>query len=294
MRTAIFAPPYLDYADPRVHVELAQASEESGWDGYFVWDHVALGAELPLGEAFVTLSAVAMATERIRIGTMITPIARRRPWQLAKEITTLDHLSGGRLTLGIGLGGPPDLDFENFGDSPSFKVRAEQTDEGLEVLQLLLGDAPVKFKGKHNEIDAPPLRPKPIQSPRIPIWIAGFWPNTKPFQRAARWDGCFPTQAPVNFEAATEGDIFDWQQMWLPASAYREMSTFFAKERKGSGPFELVATGSTIDQDLTAAGAKLGEYREAGATWWLEWVSGTPGNLEKTRELIRRGPPSSG
>ncbi len=291
MRSGIYAPTLAEYADPRVHVELATAAEEAGWDGYFVFDHLVFMSELPLAEAFVTLSGVAVATQRIRIGPMITPLARRRPWQLGKELATLDHLSGGRLVLGVGLGGPPDEDFGNLGEDGSPKVLAEKLDEGLEVLHGLFGDEPYTFEGKHYQVHHAVLRPKPVQTPRIPVWVAGFWPNRRPFRRAARWDGCFPLAAVDSFEPGAQDDGVGFQQMWLPPARYREVSEFFAKERKTGDPFELVAAGSTANDDPAAAAAKLVEYREAGATWWLEWLSDAPGSLEKARELIERGPP---
>ena len=291
MRTGIYAPTFGEYADPRVHAELAKAAEEAGWDGYFVFDHLVFTSGLPLADALVTLSGIAMATQRIRIGSMITPVARRQPWQLAKQIATLDHLSGGRVVLGVGVGGPEDADFGNFGEDGSLTVLAEKLDEGLEVLHGLFGDEPYAFEGKHYQVHDAVLRPKPVQTPRIPVWVGGFWPNRRPFRRAARWDGCFPVAAVDSVGPSPQGDLVDFQHMWLPPAAYREMSEFFAKERKSRDPFELVATGSTANDDPAAAAAKLEEYREAGATWWLEWLRDAPGRLKKIRQLIERGPP---
>jgi alkanesulfonate monooxygenase SsuD/methylene tetrahydromethanopterin reductase-like flavin-dependent oxidoreductase (luciferase family) len=188
MRFALSVPPF---TDPATIVSLARKAEANGWDGFFLWDHLRFELDLDVHDAWVLLGAIASQTSRIRIGTMITPLSRRRPWVIAKHLTTLDHLSGGRVTLGVGLGEPPQRDFADLGDEASPTVRAAMLDEGLEVLAGLLAGDRVDFHGAHLDVAAG-LRPPPIQRPRIPIWVGGVAPHRRPLERARRWDGFIP------------------------------------------------------------------------------------------------------
>jgi len=190
MRFALSVPPF---TDPAVVVRWARAAEDNGWDGFFLWDHLRWDDQVDVHDPWVLLGAIATATEHIRIGTMVTPLSRRRPAVVAKHVMTLDHLSGGRVTLGVGLGDPPDLDFSDFGDEPSYAVRAAITDEALDVLSgLLAGSA--SHQGEHLRAEAR-MRPATVQ-PHVPIWIAGRAPNAKPLLRARRWDGYVPIASP--------------------------------------------------------------------------------------------------
>jgi alkanesulfonate monooxygenase SsuD/methylene tetrahydromethanopterin reductase-like flavin-dependent oxidoreductase (luciferase family) len=188
MRFALSVPPF---TDPREVVAWAVEAEANGWDGFFLWDHVRWEHPVDTHDPWSLLGAIALRTARMRIGTMITPLSRRRPWVVAKHLTTLDHLSGGRVTLGVGLGEPPDHDFADLGDESSPVVRAAMLDEGLSVLAGLVGDGQVTFHGDHYAVEAS-VRPLPVQRPRIPIWVAGVAPHTRPVARAKRWDGFIP------------------------------------------------------------------------------------------------------
>ena len=137
------------------------------------------------------LGAIAQVTERMLLGTMVTPLSRRRPWVVAKHLVTLDHLSGGRVVLGVGLGEPPDVDFGDFGDEADARVRAAILDEALDVVAGLVGDGRAEVDGSHHRVDAT-MRPLPVQRPRVPIWVAGVAPNRRPLERALRWDGYVP------------------------------------------------------------------------------------------------------
>ena len=170
MRYCLSVPPF---TDPAVVVGWARAAEANGWDGFFLWDHLSWDGKVDVHDPWVLLGAIATQTSRLRIGTMVTPISRRRPQVLAKHLMTLDHLSGGRVTVGIGLGDPPDLDFSDFGDEPSYRDRGAITDEALAVLGGLLGEG--GDQGDHLQGS---LRPLPVQRPRVPIWIAGRRPST--------------------------------------------------------------------------------------------------------------------
>jgi len=186
MRFCLSVPPF---TDPAVVVRWARAAEAHGWDGFFLWDHLRWDDRVEVHDPWVLLGAIATATSRIRLGTMVTPLSRRRPAVVAKHLVTLDHLSGGRATLGVGLGDPPDLDFSDFGDEPSYRLRAAITDEALDVLAGLLSGS-VSHHGEHLTADAT-MRPAPVQS-RIPVWIAGRAPHRLPLERARRWDGYVP------------------------------------------------------------------------------------------------------
>jgi alkanesulfonate monooxygenase SsuD/methylene tetrahydromethanopterin reductase-like flavin-dependent oxidoreductase (luciferase family) len=185
-RFALSVPPFTDPADV---LALARDAEAHGWDGFFLWDHLRWDGKVEVHDPWTLLGAIAVQTSQIRIGTMVTPLSRRRPAVVAKHLVTLDHLSGGRVTLGVGLGDPPDLDFSDFGDEPSYAVRAAITDEALTVLSGLLSGS-VSHTGDHLQVEAS-MKPAPVQ-PHIPIWIAGRAPNARPLERARRWDGYVP------------------------------------------------------------------------------------------------------
>lgn len=187
---------------------LAARAEELGWDGFFLWDHIRYRPPTRrVADVWVALSAIACATERIRIGPMVTPVSRRRPQKLARETVTLDHLSDGRLVLGVGLGSDNNGELEPFGDEADPKARAKLLDEGLDLLATL-------WAGQ--------FEPPPVQQPRIPVWVASRWPNRRPLRRAARWDGLFPIELP-------EPD------------ALGELAEDLAELREDSdGPFDLV------------------------------------------------------
>jgi alkanesulfonate monooxygenase SsuD/methylene tetrahydromethanopterin reductase-like flavin-dependent oxidoreductase (luciferase family) len=207
----------------------------------------------------------------VRFGALVTPLARRRPWKLAKEAATLDRLSGGRLVVGAGLGAKGDrLPFED--DVPPADL-AGQLDEGLELIESLWSGQPVYHEGEHFRVRDAVLRPAPLQRPRIPVWVAGFWPNRRPFRRAARWDGALPL---------TRGHLLKE----LSAPELRECRDFISAHRTSSGPFDLVAfaAGQPRTPELIA------EYGDAGATWWIEAVDPSAESPGDFRARIASGP----
>jgi alkanesulfonate monooxygenase SsuD/methylene tetrahydromethanopterin reductase-like flavin-dependent oxidoreductase (luciferase family) len=258
-------------------IELAVQAEAGGWDGFFLWDQMGFMVDVPVTvyDPWVVLSAVAERTRRIRIGTMITPLARRRPWKLARETVTLDHLSGGRLVLGVGLGYPPDADFELLGEDPDPRVRASRLDEGLEVLTGLWSGEPLDFDGAHYHVRRTRFLPRPVQRPRIPIWVAGGWPTRAPFRRAARWDGVYPLGLDPGGEMVPLG-----------AEAYPELLRYVERHRTDATPFEVVASGTADGDRSVVAG-----FAEVGATWWIESDEGVPGWEARMLARIRAGPP---
>jgi alkanesulfonate monooxygenase SsuD/methylene tetrahydromethanopterin reductase-like flavin-dependent oxidoreductase (luciferase family) len=182
VRRAIFVAPFEELSEPALVASLAARAEERGWDGFFVWDHVHYRAPVRrVADPWITLAAVAVATSRVIIGPMVTPLARRRPHQLARETVTLDRLSGGRLVLGVGLGSERTGEFDpaRFGEEGSARERARLLDERLERLHAY-------WDGEFE----------PVPVSRIPIWVAARYPNRRPLRRAARYDGVFPIDLP--------------------------------------------------------------------------------------------------
>ena len=276
MKYGIFLPPFDDLADPRRVAGLAADAEQAGWDGFYLWDHMLAEPGMAVAEAWTTLAAVAMTTERVRIGTMVTPLARRRPWVLARQIATLDLLSAGRLDVGIGLGDDGWREFSAFGDETSARIRGELLDESLEIIQDLLTGNEVRHTGRHYTVDAPPVLPRPVQDP-VPIWAAVRWPNRKPLARAARLQGCFP--------------IFAGSGQLPPPPAVAELAALRAELTDLGAPrFHDVAVRVALHQ-LAAAQrpAAAAALAEAGVSWLLEAFA--PGqDAGEIEAYVRSGP----
>jgi alkanesulfonate monooxygenase SsuD/methylene tetrahydromethanopterin reductase-like flavin-dependent oxidoreductase (luciferase family) len=260
--------------DPRTVADLAAFAEERGWDGVFTWDGVALG-ETDTYDPWVVMTAMAMRTERIRIGAMLTPPSRRRPWKLARETMTLDRLSGGRLVLPVGLGALDDAAFGNVGEPTSARVRAELLDESLEILEGLWSGRPYAHEGRHYRFGPMTFRPTPIQQPRIPIWVVGSWPHDRSMQRTLRYDGIIAQTTDVG----TIRDIAAYVDHQRPADLRAR-------------PFEIVV-GDQTPADPDAAGEVVRPFADAGATWWLEadWQRPT---VESQRTRLEAGPTALG
>lgn len=268
----------LPYGDARTAAELAYVAERAGWDGFFVWEPV-WGID-----AWVSLAAAAMRTERIRLGTLLTPLSRMRPWKLASETATLDHLSDGRVILAVGLGAV-DTGFETFGEVADRKTRAELLDEGLEILTGLWHGQPFSYAGKHYQVKEatfyPP--PPPVQQPRIPIWMTGAWPRMKSMRRVARYDGLLPDVL---------GD--DGQRRPPTPEDIRAMKAWVEANRTEQTPFDIVMEGQTPGDDAEQAAAILRPWADAGVTWWIEALWETldrPDGPETVRTRIGQGPP---
>jgi alkanesulfonate monooxygenase SsuD/methylene tetrahydromethanopterin reductase-like flavin-dependent oxidoreductase (luciferase family) len=283
MRYAVNVPNFEDYSDVRTVAALAADAEAAGWDGFFVWDHLAFvkAWRLRIADPWLLLAGVALATERLRLGPMVTPLARRRPWKVARETVTLDRLSGGRLVLGVGLGEPATDEFGSFGEPTDPKVRAAMLDEGLEVLTRLWSGETVSFSGRHYRVDEVAFQPTPAQRPRIPIWVAGAWPRRGPLRRAARFDG----SAPLKLDH--QGELVP-----LDAEDVRGLLAVVGELRQGEGPFDLLVGGSSA-KDPAAARDQLAELAEAGVTWWQETVDPRQTDLDAFRRRVRQGPPGA-
>ncbi len=278
MQYALYLPNDGAEYSARTLADLAGEAEQAGWDGFFLWDHIISEAQgVPLVDVWVALSAIAMTTTRLRLGTTVTPLPRRRPWKLARETVTLDHLSNGRLTLGVGLGVPPE--FEPFGEESDNKVRAARLDEGLEILTGLWKGQPFEHHGQAYQVEKTVFRPACLQQPRIPIWVAGWWPTKAPFRRAARWDGVIPLKQ--------SGDNL------LTPQEVVEVLDFIHGERTSHAPFDFAIINWTDPSDPKAAAEKAISYAAAGATWWLESLYIFHDSLEQLRWRIRMGPPKA-
>jgi hypothetical protein len=260
------------FVEARVAAELGREAEEAGWHGVFVWDCILTV------DPWVTMAAIAMRTERVCLGPIVTPLSRRRPWKLACESATLDRLSNGRLILPVGLGSDDDH-WERLGEETSRSVRAKRLDEGLDVLTGLWSGQPFSYAGQQYRVtDATGLCP--AQSPRVPIWVVGGrWPNPElpgsKLRRMLRWDGVLMNR---------QADV-------------RAFRTLVEERRAETTPFDVVVEGETPGDDAGTAASTVRPLAEAGVTWWLESMWGAPwesGGVEGMRARIRQGPPRVG
>jgi alkanesulfonate monooxygenase SsuD/methylene tetrahydromethanopterin reductase-like flavin-dependent oxidoreductase (luciferase family) len=217
VKHGIFLPPFGPFGDPAALIDLAVAAEGSGWDGFFLWDHLMHRVDGPYIDAWIALSAVATRTDRLRIGPLVTPLPRRRPWKLAREAVSLDRLSGGRLVLGVGIGTDYSRELSAFGEPSNDRTRAELLDEGLEVITQLWTGESVHHSGRHFHVDGVRFLPRALQQPRIPIWCGAHWPHRRPLRRAAQYDGVVPI-----------GD--------LPPAAVTDLLTEIARHRTSPDP----------------------------------------------------------
>src|SRR5918997_6597470 len=194
MRSGLFLPRFGELADPAVVARLSAEAVEAGWHGVFVWDNLRFEEPVvDVADPWITLAAMATATRRIRLGPMVTPLARRRPVKVARETATLDRLSGGRLTLGVGLGSDEfGQEYSITGEELDARRRARMLDESLEILTAAWSGEPVRHHGEHYTVDGIRFLPRPVQRPGVPVWAAGLPGHLKPLRRAARYDGYFP------------------------------------------------------------------------------------------------------
>jgi alkanesulfonate monooxygenase SsuD/methylene tetrahydromethanopterin reductase-like flavin-dependent oxidoreductase (luciferase family) len=278
LRHGLYVPNFGKSGHPRVLAGLAKEAEKSGWDGFFLWDHpIEWNKPIPVYETFTSLSAIAANTHRIRIGTSITPLPKYKPWIFARKTATLDHLSDGRLTLGVGLGADESTDYARFGEDSDSHLLGERLNEALEVVTGLWLGRTFSHKGKHFNIKSTVFRPTPVQKPRIPIWTGGLWPHKAPFRRAARWDGIIPLKAPGRL---------------LQPNDLREIVEYVIERRKSDSRFDIANIGWTTGVNREKDRKKVQLYEEAGMTWWLESMWTKRDSPEKMRERIRKGPPT--
>ncbi len=257
---------------------LAREAEKSGWDGFFLWDHlIEWDRRLPITDSFTALAAIAMNTNRIRIGTTVTPLPRLKPWVVARQTASLDHLSNGRMILGVGLGGSESCGYERFGESADSRLLAEKLDESLDIITGLWTGRQFSYNGKHYKVRKTAFLPTPKQKPRIPIWVGGFWPNKGPFRRAARWDGVIPLKLGGPIKPRPQ-DL-------------RNILAYIESQRTSRAPVDAAIIGWGTGRDPKENAKKIVPYVKAGITWWLESLYLGRDSQERMLKRIRLGPP---
>jgi len=267
----------LPYGSARLAVNLIQQAEDNGWDGCFLGD--AVWTEDPM----IRLAAAATVTKKIRLGTMVIPVPLRRPWKIASESVALDRLSDGRLILGLGTGAVW-MGWQGFPDEiTDTRARAEMLSETVDILTKLYQRKPFDYKGQHYSlkltlVDEVHYPPKPVQQPRIPIWVPGIWPRRKSMRRVLACDGLLPLKMNENreFEQVTPGDL-------------GEIKAFIEANRTLTTPFDYVVEGKLSALDIGQRREMTAEWSEAGATWFIEsmWEA----DEETVAAYIQQGPP---
>jgi probable F420-dependent oxidoreductase len=270
MRSGLFFPLFDALADPALVARLSAEAEEAGWDGVFTWDNLRYVAPVvDVADPWITLAAIAAATERIRLGPMVTPLARRRPVKVARETATLDRLSGGRLTLGVGLGSDRFAsEYSMTGEELDDRRRAAMLDESLEILAAAWSGEPVHHHGEHYTVDGVQFLPRPVQRPGIPVWVAGYYGKPRPLRRAARYQGFFPLGADHPEQLA-------------------EVVADLTERRREAGsnpaePYDVVVALEPGDDPAP--------FAEAGATWWLVAFPWDAVSIDEVHAVIREGP----
>jgi alkanesulfonate monooxygenase SsuD/methylene tetrahydromethanopterin reductase-like flavin-dependent oxidoreductase (luciferase family) len=249
--------------------------EEAGWDGISLWDHILVEDGLEVADPWVLLASAATVTDRIRLITMVTPVPRRHPWKLARESVSVDLLSGGRLTLGVGIGWPTDPEFARFHGEEDLRVRGDMLDEGLEILTGLWTGEPYEFHGSHYEVESVTFKPTPLQKPRVPIWVAAMWPSKRPVRRAARWDGV----APIFYSVESDE--------WSPPTPdrVRNLADYAMQHRTSDTPLDIAIAGDP---------RQAGEFAEAGVTWCRDgWFPNAGIDHDDWMAAVLRGPLSN-
>ncbi len=268
--------------DARDLADLARTAEEAGWDGVFLEDYIVWqnNQQAATHDPWVLLAAMADRTQRVKLGTTVTPLARRRPWKVAREAATLDQLSGGRVILGVGLGDTGqhvmnDMSLTHFGEELRPRARAAMLDEALTVIAGLWSGEPFSFSGEHYHVQEVAFQPRPVQRPRIPIWVGGGFPLKGPTQRAARWDGAC---------------LYKAKDHYLQPDDIRALRAIVRQQRGTLDGYDIVVGGSAPDADQGKQRAYMQSLAEAGLTWWVDYVSPDAHELDEARRIIARGP----
>jgi alkanesulfonate monooxygenase SsuD/methylene tetrahydromethanopterin reductase-like flavin-dependent oxidoreductase (luciferase family) len=279
LRFGLFLPPFAVLAEPSRVVELARSAEESGWDGFFLWDHILALPGMAVADPWVTVAAVAQSTTRVRLGMLVTPLARRRPWVVARQAATLDRLSKGRLVVGVGLGDDGVGEFRSFGGEPTDPgQRGLILDESLELLRRFWSGEDVHWEGRHFSVESAPFLPRPAQDP-LPVWVACRWPHRRPLARAARHQGCFP--------------LFDQGGWEIPAFPEPAGVSAVRSQLIGHGApadIDIVCRGTFAAVGADQRAEALAALETAGLTWWLESFGPVEPQLRALEVAVREGP----
>jgi alkanesulfonate monooxygenase SsuD/methylene tetrahydromethanopterin reductase-like flavin-dependent oxidoreductase (luciferase family) len=273
MRSGLFLPLFDSLSDPAVVGRLSAEAEEAGWHGVFVWDNLRyVEPVVEVADPWITLAAMAVPTERVRLGPLVTPLARRRPVKVARETATLDQLSDGRLTLGVGLGSDRFAsEYSMTGEELDDRRRASMLDESLEILAAAWTGETVHHRGEHYTVDGMSFLPRPVQRPGVPVWVAGYYGRPKPMRRAARYQGFFPLglDHPEQLAEVVAG----LAELWREAG------------REPAEPYDVVVALDPGDDPAP--------YAAAGATWWLVAFPWDAPSVDQVRAVIREGPTAS-
>lgn len=278
-------------SDAEQLVEYGVAAEEAGWDGVFLADHLIFPPRFPdqardeyddFHDPWITMAAIASRTSAIRLGSWVTPIARRQPWQLARDTATLDRLSNGRVILGTGLG--RSSDYTTFGEPWEPKQIAARYDEALEIIDRLWRGESVSYDGAHFTVDEAVIKPTPVQEPRIPVIVGGFWPNKKPFHRGARWDGIIP-HYPGDGTVPDEGiDGFLPASEQEPEQEVADMLEYYREVAGGSGAVFMPAPPDRVAD-------WVGLCKDLDVSWLITRPKEHGGDWDISMDRVREGPP---
>ena len=283
MKYGISIPNFGWFGEISTLVEIAMDAEDAGWDGFFLWDHMLVFKQEDMvsqfADSWIALAAIACNTDRMQLGPLITPLPRRRPWKVAREAISVDHLSKGRLILGVGIGAPTDVEFEYFGEESNEKVRAEMLDESLDIVRGLWTGEKFSYQGKHYRLEEMTFLPKPTRESGIPIWVGGGYPRKAPFQRAAQYDGVAPVHS-------------NWPEPLIPEHVAQILEIVKA-ERGNLENYDVIVCGDTSGIDTASDREQIGSWTEVGATWWLENINEMRAQIDDLRDRIGRGPPSA-
>jgi alkanesulfonate monooxygenase SsuD/methylene tetrahydromethanopterin reductase-like flavin-dependent oxidoreductase (luciferase family) len=265
VRSALFLPVFDQLCDPRVVASVAAEAEEAGWHGVFVWDHIGYRAPVrAIADPWITLSAIAVATSSVRLGPMITPLPRRRPIVVARQVASLDQLCDGRVVLGVGIGSDGAGELSATGEELDDRTRGAMLDESLQILRSAWSGEPMHHVGEHYTVKDLTVLPTPVQPGGPPVWVAARYGNPKPLRRAARHDGFFPI------------DITSPDQLAEVIATVAELR------------------GGVEGYDIAIGGRDPGPYAAVGATWWCTSFSPYDVTLDEVRGVLRDGPYSSG
>jgi alkanesulfonate monooxygenase SsuD/methylene tetrahydromethanopterin reductase-like flavin-dependent oxidoreductase (luciferase family) len=298
---ALYLPIFDALADPNLVARLSAEAEAAGWDGVFVWDHLRYRAPVvEVADPWITLAAMATATERLRLGPMVTPLPRRRPAKVARETATLDRLSGGRLTLGVGIAGDDSGELTATGEPLDDRVRAAQLDESLGILQAAWSGDTVRHRGEHYVVDGIQFLPRPVQRP-IPVWVAVQYGNLRPLRRAARYQGVFPVkvkQPDQLAEIVTTIKQLRAEQADRAENAEQAQNAENAEnaeQAQNAENAENVENAVTSSYDVAVGGPPGTDptpYAAAGATWWMVIFDWRAISIDQIRGVIKDGPPA--
>jgi alkanesulfonate monooxygenase SsuD/methylene tetrahydromethanopterin reductase-like flavin-dependent oxidoreductase (luciferase family) len=278
VRFAVFLPPFAEFAEPQRVVTLSQRTEAAGWDGLFLWDHMLAIPGMAVADPWVVMAAVATVTQHIRLGALVTPFPRRRPWVLSRQMATLDRLSEGRLIGGFGLGDDGWAEFSSFGDAVDPVIRGQMLDESLELLQRFFTGEPVDFDGAHYTVHAPPLLPTPLQTP-LPLWGAVRWPNQKPLARIAKLQGCFPIYHTPGAPPPDPAEIVALRAALI--------------DRGAASDIDIAVRCTLSTEEAAKVPGIVASLEASGVTWMLEAIApGTP--IDVVTRIVEKGPPRAG